>query len=166
MTASPELNFRRVAHEEFALLWPVIQPVFAAGETYPYDPASTQEQAADIWCGPEKVTYICEREGKVLGTYYIRANQPGLGNHICNAGFIVAPAAAGQGIGRAMGEHALSEAKKLGYEAMQFNLVVEDNVASLKIWEKLGFEKIGKIPEAFRHTTKGKIGAYILYRKL
>ena len=74
--------------------------------------------------------------------------------------------ASGQGIGKAMGEFSLEEAKRLGYKAMQFNIVVKSNERAVRLWKKLGFEIIGEIPEAFNHMTNGLTNAYIMYRKL
>ncbi len=160
------LNIRAIAPEEFERIWPIWQEAIAAGDTYPYAPDSSLEQGRAIWCSPDKQTYLAEAEGELVGTFYIRPNQPDLGAHICNAGFIVSRAHGGKGYGRAMGEFALEEAKRLGYSAMQFNLVVADNIASLKIWEPLGFTQIGTIPEAFHNPHKGYVDAHILYKKL
>jgi ribosomal protein S18 acetylase RimI-like enzyme len=79
---------------------------------------------------------------------------------------MTSPAASGQGVGRAMGEFSLVEAKQLGYKAMQFNIVVACNQRAVRLWEKLGFIIIGEIPEAFNHKQYGLTNAYIMYRKL
>ena len=76
------------------------------------------------------------------------------------------PAASGQGIGKTMGEFSLEEAKRLGYKAMQFNMVIKSNERALRLWEKLGFKIVGEIPEAFNHRQNGLTNAYILYSKL
>jgi ribosomal protein S18 acetylase RimI-like enzyme len=65
-----------------------------------------------------------------------------------------------------MGEFSVTEAKRLGYRAMQFNLVVKSNMPAVKLWKDLGFEIIGEIPEAFNHAELGFVNAYIMYRKL
>jgi ribosomal protein S18 acetylase RimI-like enzyme len=76
------------------------------------------------------------------------------------------PEASGQGIGREMGEFSLKEAKKLGYKAMQFNIVVKTNDKAVRLWKKLGFMIIGEIPEAFNHRQLGLVNAFIMFRKL
>ena len=160
------LNFRSITAAEFDVAWPLWRDAIAAGNTYPYAPDSTLEQGRAIWCSSEKQTYIAEQEGEVVGSFYIRPNQPELGAHVCNAGYIISAQHGGKGFGRAMAEWSLQEAIRLGYRAIQFNLVVADNIASLKIWEKLGFETIGTVPEAFRNSHKGYVDAHILYKKL
>ena len=96
----------------------------------------------------------------------LKDNQPDLGAHIANAGYMVSPEAKGKRVGRTMAEFSLKEAKRLGYQAMQFNFVVKSNEVAVKLWLNLGFEIIGEIPEAFNHAEKGLTNALIMYRKL
>jgi ribosomal protein S18 acetylase RimI-like enzyme len=72
----------------------------------------------------------------------------------------------GQGIGRAMAEHSLSEARRLGFRAMQFNFVISTNTAAIRLWQELGFEIVGTLPLAFRHPNKGYVDVYVMYRSL
>jgi ribosomal protein S18 acetylase RimI-like enzyme len=104
--------------------------------------------------------------GKIVGTFFLKDNQPDLGSHIANAGYMVSPQAKGKGVGRAMAEFSLEEARRLGYRAMQFNFVVKTNEMAVRLWLALGFEIIGEIPEAFNHAEKGLANAYIMYRQL
>jgi ribosomal protein S18 acetylase RimI-like enzyme len=96
----------------------------------------------------------------------MKDNQPDLANHIANAGYMVSPSFSKAGIGRRMAEFSLKEAKKLGYTAMQFNIVIKSNDRAVKLWQKLGFEIIGEIPDAFRHAQRGLTNAYIMYRRI
>lgn len=119
-----------------------------------------------FWFGEDKETYVAVLDGQILGTFFLKANQPDLGSHICNAGYMVSPEAKGKGIGRMMAEFSLPEAKRLGFKAMQFNFVVKSNEVAVKLWLSLGFKIIGEIPEAFQHQEKGLVNALIMYRKL
>ena len=65
-----------------------------------------------------------------------------------------------------MGEFSLAEAKRLGYTAMQFNIVIKSNARAVNLWQNLGFKIIGEIPDAFNHKENGMTNAYIMYRKL
>ena len=113
------------------------------------------------------MTYVAVgQDGAILGTYYIKPNQPGQGNHICNCGYIVAENARGQGIASAMCKHSQKEASAQGFRAMQYNLVVSTNSRAVRLWKKLGFDVIGTIPEAFRHPEHGYVDAYIMYKRL
>jgi ribosomal protein S18 acetylase RimI-like enzyme len=104
--------------------------------------------------------------GKIVGTFFLKANQPGLGAHVGNAGYMVAPEAMGMRVGRTMAEYSLDEARRLGFKSMQFNFVVKSNQVAVKLWLDIGFEIIGEIPEAFNHARDGLTNAYIMYRKL
>src|SRR5205085_8048423 len=104
--------------------------------------------------------------GKIVGTFFLKANQPGLGSHVSNAGYMVAPEAKGMRVGRTMAEFSLDEARRLGFQSMQFNFVVKSNEIAVRLWQNLGFETIGEIPEAFQHKENGLTNALIMYRKL
>lgn len=161
------LEISEIKLDDFKEIWPLLQPTFAAGETYPLPMDVTADAVKTYWFSADKRVFAARLEnGEVVGTYYIRPNQPGLGAHICNAGFVVSGKHGGQGIGTAMGRHALETAKKWGYRGMQFNLVAANNLPSLRIWEKLGFEKIGKVPEAFYYKGQKFVDAYILFKRL
>lgn len=120
----------------------------------------------NYWINPDKRTYVAVSDGELVGTFYLKANQPDLGDHICNAGFMVSDQAKGKGVGRSMGLFALEEARRLGFQAMQFNFVIKTNVPALRLWLDLGFAIIGEIPEAYRHPDLGLVPAVIMYQKL
>ncbi len=147
-------------------IWNIIHQVISSGDTYVFLPDSPKEEMLAYWCSHDKHTYVAIYNGVIVGTFVIKDNQPGLGSHIANASYMVSPAHSGLGIGRAMGEFSLIEAKRMGYSAMQFNIVVKSNERAVLLWQKLGFQIIGEIPEAFNHIEKGLTNAYIMYRKL
>jgi ribosomal protein S18 acetylase RimI-like enzyme len=161
-----ELNFRLTNELDETALWELIQPIIRTGGSYVFSPDSSREKMMGYWLNSDKKTYLAELEGELVGTFYIRENQPDLGNHICNAGFMVGQNHGRKGIGRAMGQFALEEARRLGYQAMQFNFVLESNVYAVRLWKNLGFEVLGKIPEAYRHPELGLVSALIMYQKL
>ena len=119
----------------------------------------------DYWCGKDKKTYVAEVDHKVVGTFFLQDNFPDLGSHVANASYMVSPAYSGKGIGKAMGEFSLIEAKKIGYSSMQFNIVVKTNDNAINLWKSLGFEIKGEIPKAFQHKEKGLVDAYIMWRE-
>ena len=137
-----------------------------AGDTYAFDPGMSREEALAYWFRADTHTYVAENDGRIVGTYLLRANQAGPGAHVANAAFMVAPDAQGQGIGRAMGEHCLSEARRLGFRAMQFNFVVSTNTSAIHLWQQLGFKIVGTLPGAFRHPKAGYVDVYVMFRSL
>lgn len=157
---------RRVDPQDFEDVWSVLKPSFRAGDTYTIDPNVSQSDALDYWVFSGKTAFLAGVSGVPLGTYYIRPNQGGNGNHVCNCGFVTAPQARGQGVARAMLQHALETACEIGYFAMQFNFVVKTNTRAIDIWKRAGFEVVGQLPKAFRHPHKGNTDALIMYKIL
>jgi len=106
----------------------------------------------------------------IAGFYYVKPNYPGRSSHICNAGFVVPPNRRGEGYGSVLSKSYLHYAPRLGYQASVFNLVYVNNIASIKLWEKLGFTKAGLIPRAGRLKRKDGEGeeyvdAWVFYRE-
>jgi len=160
------IEIREATPSDHDQIWNVIRQVIAEGDTYVFSPDSSKEKMLAYWCGHDKHTYVAIINSEVVGTFFIKNNQPDLGSHVANASYMTLPAATGQGIGRAMGEFSLVEARQLGYKAMQFNIVVASNQRALHLWKELGFKIIGEIPEAFNHKQYGLTNAFIMYRKL
>mgnify|MGYP001564952508 FL=1 len=160
------LEIRKTNEADKEEVWKIIQAVISTGDTYTFAPDSPKEKMLGFWFGEDKETYVAISDGQILGTFFLKANQPDLGSHICNAGYMVSPEAKGKGIGRKMAEFSLPEAKRLGFKAMQFNFVVKSNEIAIKLWLNLGFEIIGEIPEAFQHKDFGLVNALIMYQKL
>ena len=157
---------RKAAANDFDAIWEIIQAVISTGDTYSYAPNSSKEKMLAYWCNQDKHTFVACIEESIVGTFIIKDNNQDLGSHVANASFMTHPDKFGRGIGRTMGEFALAEAKRLGYYAMQFNLVVKSNEGAVRLWQKLGFEIMAEIPAAFNHQEKGLIPAYIMWKKL
>jgi len=117
------MNIREAIREDFDQIWPIFHEIAVAGETYAYPRDISKEQAQTLWIDSPRKTYVVEEDGQILGTYYIKTNQAGPGDHVCNCGYMVSSAASGRGLGTAMCEHSQEIARKLGYKAMQFNFV-------------------------------------------
>jgi len=161
-----ETLIRPAREDDFAVLWPILRAVIRAGETYAIDRDITREAAFDLWMKTPHATYVAERDGAILGTYYIKANFAGGAAHVCNCGYMVAPAARGQGIAAKMCAHSQDAARALGYRAMQFNIVLESNQGAIHLWQKLGFETVGRLPQVFDHPKLGLIEARVMYKWL
>ncbi len=157
---------RPAAAADFAALWPMLRDVIRAGETYAIDPDLSRAATRAWWMEAPRATYVAETRGEIGGTFYIKTNTPGGGAHVCNAGFIVAEEARGQGLARAMCLHAQDEARAMGYLAMQFNFVVAINTGAIALWHDMGFETVGRLPRAFRHPMAGLVDARVMYKWL
>lgn len=84
--------------------------------------------------------------GDVIGAFYCKPNFPGRCSHYCNGGFITDPKYRRQGVASVMGRAFLRVAKDLGFRAVLFNLVFTSNHASIRLWEKLGFKRLARLP--------------------
>lgn len=157
----------REAHEiDFNEIWIIFHEIVAVGETYAYPRDTSKEEAKKIWLKLPQKTYVAEDNGQICGTYYIKANQLGGGNHVCNCGYMVSSKMRGKGIASAMCDHSQEIALKLGYKAMQFNFVVSSNEGAIRLWKKLDFKVVGRLPMAFNHPSHGYIDALVFYKWL
>jgi ribosomal protein S18 acetylase RimI-like enzyme len=160
------MNIRAAGKEDFDQLWPIFRDIAVAGETYAYPADITKEQAFSAWMEAPRKTFVFEEQGAILGSYFIKTNQGGGGDHVCNCGYMVSSAARGRGLATAMCEHSQEVARQLGYRAMQFNFVIATNEGAVKLWNKLGFATVGRLPRAFRHPSKGLVDALVMYKWL
>jgi L-amino acid N-acyltransferase YncA len=160
------IAIRRAEESDFDGIWEIFHQVVRRGDSYVYDPATTKEQAREIWMSPALMTYVAELEGEVVGTYVLRSNWPALGSHVCNAGYMVKDGYTGKGIASSMCEHSMDEARRMGYLAMQYNAVVTTNARAVRLWQRMGFEIVGRVPQAFRHAEFGLVDILIMHRFL
>ena len=162
-----ETRIRQITDADWPNVWALMKPVIRAGETYPYARDMTDAGAQKMWLEIPEASYGAEDgSGQLLGTYYIKPNQPTFGAHVANCGYIVSENARGRGVASRMCEHSQAEAVRLGYRAMQYNLVVRTNEASVYLWKKMGFSIVGTLPGAFRHSTHGYVDAFVMYKEL
>ena len=153
--------------DDWPLIWPLLEPVFRAGETYAFSRCITADEARDAWLVVPNSTYVALNDsGLVVGTYYLKTNFPGQGSHVCNCGYVVAESARGQGVAAAMCIHSQEQARAAGYRCMQFNFVASSNHVALRLWKKLGFDIVGTLPGAFSHPSLGFIDAFVMYKTL
>ena len=161
------MEIRKASEEaDFEAMWSIFQAVVATGDTYVFSPTTSRQDCHAYWFGPGMTSFVATEGLRILGMYKLRANQRDLGSHVANASFMVSPAAHGMGVGKAMGQHCLMEARKVGYVAMQFNFVVSTNAGAIALWKKLGFFIAGTLPKAFKHQQLGYVDVYVMYRFL
>ena len=161
------IDIRPFREQDWPSVWRIIEPVFRAGETYPFSPNISKVEAYQAWIELPSATFVAVDVNKdILGTYYIKPNQPGLGAHVCNCGYIVAGKARGKGIASSMCVHSQNEALAMGFQAMQYNLVVSTNEGAINLWKRHGFEVIGSLPQAFQHKQLGFVDAIVMYKLL
>lgn len=184
------MNIRAATEADRDAIWNIFHEIVAAGDTYAFDPKMSREQAMAYWFRSDTHAYVAEvdresvgeadsfpgtatpsptaemKKRAIVGTYILRPNQLGPGSHVANAAFMVTSDAQGSGVGRKMAEHCMSEARRMGFRALQFNFVVSTNAPAIHLWEQLGFKIVGTLSGAFQHPEKGYVDAYVMYRSL
>jgi L-amino acid N-acyltransferase YncA len=160
------VKIRPAIESDHDAIWTIFHDVIASADTYAFDSQMPRQDALAYWFRSDTPVYVAESDGRIVGTYILRPNQAGPGSHVANAAFMVAPNAQGHGIGRAMGEHCLKEARRLGFRAIQFNFVVSTNESAIRLWQQLGFKIVGTLPGAFRHPERGYVDVYVMFRSL
>lgn len=158
------MRIRPAQTDDASSICRIIGPTIHAGETYALDRDITEADAVAYWLGDDREAFVAEEDGEIVGTYFIRANQAGGGKHICNCGYMTSVTATGRGVARAMCQHSLEYARQRGFRGMQFNFVVSANRRAVALWESLGFEIVGRLPQAFHHPTLGYVDALVMFR--
>ena len=160
------MNIRDARAEDFDQIWPFFEEIAAAGETYAYPRDISKDHAFHLWMEYPRKTFVVEDDGHILASYYIKTNNAGPGAHVCNCGYMVSSRARGKGLATKMCEHSQAIARELGYKAMQFNFVAASNEGAVRLWSRLGFEIVGRLPKAFLHPTQGLVDALVMYKWL
>lgn len=160
------VTIRPATTEDSAAIWAVLEPVIRAGETYTLPRDLDRDAALAYWFAPAHDVFVADEDGAVIGSYFLQPNQQGGGAHVANCGYMTAGAATGRGVARAMCAHSLEHAVRRGFRAMQFNFVIRTNDRAVRLWQRLGFDIVGTLPDAFLHPTQGYTDAYVMYRRL
>ena len=148
--ASPQ-QIRPSDPADWPAVWALLEPVFRAGETFPHDPGITKAEAQVAWVEQSQAVMVA---------------MDASGTHVANAGYVVAERCRGNGIGSRLCQHSLLAARRLGFRAMQFNLVVSTNTAGIRCWQRNGFQVVGTLPGAFRHRQLGYVDALVMVQGL
>jgi ribosomal protein S18 acetylase RimI-like enzyme len=160
------MMIRPASSSDANAIWSILEPTIRAGETYTLPLNMERQQALDYWFSPENSVFVAEEDDAIVGTYYLRANQKGGGAHVCNCGYMTAASAFGRGVAQTMCAHSLEHAKSLGFLAIQFNFVVSSNERAVHLWQKFGFETVGRLPAAFLHPRLGYVDALVMFRNI
>ncbi len=160
------LAIRAAVAADFPAVLDLFRRVVASGDTYAYPPGASPDQARRWWLDPPAMPFVAEDDGRIVGTYSLRSNQPGLGDHVANCGYMTEPESRGRGIASAMCVHSLATARDAGFTAMQFNFVVASNTGAIRLWQRHGFAIVGRVPAAFRHALQGPTDVLVMHRLL
>ncbi len=160
------MTIRLMTRNDFPLFWPTFKAIIEEEATYAFSPELTEVQALQLWFDLPAETYVFMQDDQIAGSYYIKPNASGPGDHVCNCGYMINPQFRGKGIAAQLCEHSKQRAVALGFKAMQFNSVVSTNTVAVNLWQKAGFDIIGTVPKAYRHKQHGYVDTYVMYQWL
>lgn len=161
------VSIRPATPADWPGIWAVLESMIREGETYPLDRDLNEQGASIYWNAPDKIVFVAiDTGGEIVGTYTLRPNSTGPAAHVANAGYAVRPDQRGKGIAQVLCRHSLATACAQGYRAMQYNLVIATNERAVRLWQHMGFNIVGTLPQAFRHPTKGFVDAFVMFRDL
>ncbi len=147
-------------------LFAIFQEVVDTGCQFPYESSSREEFQTQFF-GSTSQVYVCRSpQGHVIGGFYLKPNYSGRSGHIANAAYMIKSTHRRLGIGTLLINASLHIARSLGFVAMQFNRVLSENAGAIKLYEKLGFEIVGTIPNAIRNADGSFQDAYTMYRRI
>lgn len=147
-------------------LYQIFREVVNSGSQFPYECNSIGEFHRQFFT-PQGQVYVCHTlDGKVIGGFYLRSNFSGRSSHVANAAYMIRSTYRGKGVGSLLIKASMHLAKDQGFRAMQFNMVLSQNMLALKLYQRLGFNIAGILPEAIRNGDGSYQDGYVMYRKL
>lgn len=161
-----DLTIRPATSADHEAIWAILEPILRTGEAFALPRDWDRAQALAYWFAPAHHVHVALDGDAVVGSYYIRANQLGAGDHVANGAYATGLSAQGRGVARAMGLHSFETARALSFTMMQFNLVVATNTRAVALWTGLGMREIGRLPGVFRHPVHGPVDALVMHRTL
>ena len=142
-----DLMLRPVTVGDHDALYVAFARIVEEGEGFPQAPPLSRRDFDDYWLAHTSAVVVAVAGDALAGAYYLKPNFVGRAAHIANAGYFVTATHRGRGLGRRLVEHSFGEARRLGFDALQFNLVFESNPAR-RLYEEMGFVVIGRVPRA------------------
>lgn len=143
-------EIRPYREEDLVEMVGVWNEVVEAGRAFPQIEPLTVDEARTFFAEQTR-SAVADLDGRVAGLYILHPNNVGRCAHVANASYAVAPGARGCGLGRKLVEDSLAQAARAGFRGLQFNAVVASNRAAKRLYEDLGFTRVGTIPGGFRN---------------
>ena len=142
------ITVERYTPDDLPALTAVWNEVVREGVAFPKLSELSLDEAAEFFAAQD-YTAVARVDGQVLGLYILHPNNVGRCGHQANASYAVASAARGKGAGEALVRHSLETGAQLGYKLLIFNAVVASNTHAIRLYERLGFVRIGQVPNGF-----------------
>lgn len=142
------VTIREYRREDTPFLREIWNTVVEEANAFPQVVTMTEKEAEDYFTA-QTYTGVAELNGEPIGLYILHPNNIGRCGHIANASYAVRKDIRGQMAGEKLVRDSLRIAKEKGFRLMQFNAVVSTNKVAIHLYEKIGFQRLGMIPEGF-----------------
>lgn len=143
-----EVMLRGYKREDLSFMVEIWNTVVEEANAFPQTERLTMEEAESFFAA-QTFTVVAILGNDVVGLYILHPNNIGRCGHIANASYAIHYNIRGKKIGEKLVRHSLEKAKECGFKLMQFNAVVSINHTAIHLYEKLGFTRIGVIPNGF-----------------
>ncbi len=142
------ITIRKYQNSDITEMTDIWNRVVEDGQAFPQTSAMTYEEATAFF-ERQTFTAVAVNQTEVVGLYILHPNNIGRCGHIANASYAVKSHCRGLHIGEKLVEHSLKTGAEFGFKIMQFNAVVASNAVAIHLYEKIGFHRIGTIPQGF-----------------
>ena len=144
------ITIREYGSQDVAAAMGIWNEVVREGVAFPQVEEQTEQEAHDFFSS-QSYTGVAEdsETGEIVGLYILHPNNVGRCGHICNTSYAVRLDKRGLHIGEQLVKDSLAVGARLGFRILQFNAVVAANVHALHLYERLGFTRLGRIPQGF-----------------
>lgn len=134
-------SVRAATTDDWVGIWPIIQEVAAAEETFAMDARPDEAETRDSWITPPpgRVVVAVDDRGQIVGTANMYANRPNQGSHVASRSLMVAAGSRCLGVGRQLVRDMIEWTAAQGFRGIQFNAVVATNKGALRLYESEGF---------------------------
>lgn len=142
-----DITVREFCREDIPVIRDIWNQVVEEKNAFPQ--IETLGEDAYEFFASQTYTGVAVKDGQILGLYILHPNNIGRCGHLANASYAVAGQARGIHIGEALVRDCLDVAGRKGFKVLQFNAVVASNTVAIRLYEKLGFVRLGMVPEGF-----------------
>ncbi|HWT73573.1 MAG TPA: GNAT family N-acetyltransferase [Mobilitalea sp.] len=144
-----EITLREYRREDIPYLMAIWNAVVEEANAFPQVTCLEERQATEFFAA-QTYTGVAELDGEVVGLYILHPNNIGRCGHIANASYAVKAGCRGNKVGEQLVRDSLRKGREFGFKIMQFNAVVSINSAAIHLYEKIGFHRLGIIPNGFQ----------------
>ena len=143
------MTVRQYEEKDLQAMITIWNDVVEEGVAFPQEEKLSEVSGREFFSS-QSYCAVAVEDDQVVGLYILHPNNVGRCGHLCNASYAVDAGKRGLHIGEKLVKDCLVQAKRIGFQVLQFNAVVESNIHARHLYERLGFVQLGTIPKGFR----------------